>query len=491
MTSSTKMRVSVALAAGAGLALRLYFIHRFPMNAAGDSQIYIELARNWLEHGVYGMSVNGQLTPVDLRSPGYPAFLAAVYATVGRSRYGVLLAQALIDWVGCGVVAVLAARIAPAGMRRRALLAGLWLAALCPFVADYSAGILAEVPATFLTALALAVLAAGFNFAFADAGDGARDKFGEAATGGANRTPDAAGGERGFTSWIREPWFLGGLVVGFGTLVRPEAPLLLLAAGLVLLWSWRRPPDWKKLVRATALMFVGLFLPLLPWAARNWRVLGQPQFLAPRFSQLPGELVPKGFYAWTNTWMYRFRDVYLVPWKLEDEEIHIEDLPGYAFDSEEERQQISDLLDAYNDSLTLSPEEDAAFGKIAGERTARHPLRTYFSIPLKRAFVLWFTPRIELLPFSGEHWPIRAAWQEDPVDFSVTVGFVALEILLSAAALWGAWRARGSPATMLLVMFCVVRTGFFVHVETPEPRYVIECFPAILALGAQIFVPRQ
>jgi hypothetical protein len=236
---------------------------------------------------------------------------------------------------------------------------------------------------------------------------------------------------------------------------------------------------------------VGMILPLLPWAARNWRVLGDVQFLAPRYSQLPGELVPRGFYAWTNTWMWRFRDVYLVPWKLEDEEIHVEDLPGYAFDSEEERERIAGVLDEYNDSLTLSAEEDRAFGEIARERTARHPLRTYFSVPLKRAFVIWFTPRIELLPFSGQLWPIRAAWEEDPVDFSVTIGLATLAIILAGAGIGGAWLARGSPVAALLVVFCLVRTLFFLHVETPEPRYVIECFPAVLALAAQIFVRRR
>ena len=45
--------------------------------------------------------------------------------------------------------------------------------------------------------------------------------------------------------------------------------------------------------------------------------------------------------------MWRFRDVYLVPWKLEDEpiEIRIEDIPAYAFDSAEERQRVADLFD--------------------------------------------------------------------------------------------------------------------------------------------------
>jgi hypothetical protein len=27
-------------------------------------------------------------------------------------------------------------------------------------------------------------------------------------------------------------------------------------------------------------------------------------------------------------------------------------------------------------------------------------------------------------------------------------------------------------------------------VETPEPRYVLECFPAVIALAAQVFASR-
>jgi hypothetical protein len=264
----------------------------------------------------------------------------------------------------------------------------------------------------------------------------------------------------------------------------------LVAAGIVLLARWWRPENWAKLARAGVLMFVGMILPLVPWAARNWRAVGEVQFLAPRYMQLPGELVPTGFYSWTNTWLWRYRDVYLVPWKLDDEEINMDDIPAYAFDSGEERDRVAAIFEEYNDSLTISPEETAQFAEIARERTARHPLRTYLTVPLKRGFALWFTPRIELLPFSGQLWPIRAAWQEDPVDFSVTVGFGALAILLVAAGMAGAWRARGSPVVPLLVAFCLVRTIFFLHYETPEPRYVLECFPAVIALAAQVFVPR-
>src|ERR1700685_3126012 len=66
-----------------GLALRLFFIIHFPFYA-GDTKFYDELARNLLDHRVYGLFVHGQLTPVDMRMPGYPAFLAGVYAVFGR-----------------------------------------------------------------------------------------------------------------------------------------------------------------------------------------------------------------------------------------------------------------------------------------------------------------------------------------------------------------------------------------------------------------------
>ena len=175
---------------------------------------------------------------------------------------------------------------------------------------------------------------------------------------------------------LSDPYFLGGMIVGFGTLVRPETPLLIISAGLVLLVRWWRPRDWAKLIRAGVLMGVGALLPLVPWAARNWFVLHDVQFLAPRYSELPGEYTPLGFTDWTNTWLWRYRDVYLTQWKVNSEEISIDDIPPYAFDSEAERQRMSDILDEYNDVLTIDPGLDAKFREVARERTSRHPLRT-------------------------------------------------------------------------------------------------------------------
>jgi 4-amino-4-deoxy-L-arabinose transferase-like glycosyltransferase len=399
-----------------------------------------------------------------MRVPGYPAFLAAVFAVAGQSPRAAMLAQVVVDLATCFVIALIAARLAPESSRRRVALAGLWLAALCPFTANYTAVVLTETLVIFLTALGILVLL-------------------QTDVGGAH-VLRASG-------FLANPWLLAGIVVGFGTLVRPETPLVLFAAGLLLLAKWWRPADWMKLTRAGLLMGLGLLIPLVPWAARNWRTLHDVQFLAPRYSELPGEYTPLGFTAWTNTWMWRFRDVYLTQWKVNEEEIVIGELPAYAFDSQDEKERMADLLDEYNEALTIDPPLDQEFREIGRERTERHPLRTYVKVPLLRTLTLWFTPRVELLPSSGHLWPLREEWQDDRPDFLVTLGLSVVNIIYLALALAGAWLARRRPGWALLILFCVVRTLFFVKfVETPEPRYVLECFPAVIALAAQVFTSR-
>jgi hypothetical protein len=480
-----KFWLLAALALLCGLALRLFFIFRFPVVHTDDTDFYIQFARNWVDHGVYGIWVNGQLTPLDMRAPGYPAFLAGVAALFGRSLRAIAVVQALVDLATCFLVAGIASLLAPDKSRRRVAMAALWLASLCPFTSDYTAAVLTETLAIFLTALALMVFceAAAGQALVAEApdpdgpdpelagiADRAQGRFGEAF---ANR------------------WFRGGIVVGFATLVRPESPLIVVAVAVWLCISWWRPQHWRKLFLAGVWMALGVVVPLMPWAARNWNTLHEVQFLAPRYSQMEGEILPRGFYAWTRTWLWRFRDVYLVTWKLEDEPIFIEDIPPTAFDSPEQRTRVGDLLAEHNDDLALTPEMDDAFAQIARERVAIHPLRTRVLLPLLRGLTLWFTPRIELLPFSGNLWPVRVHWEDDPVDFSGTVGLFALNLAFVGMALAGFWLARRKPAAILLVTFVVVRTAFFTQIETPEPRYVLECYPAIIALGAQLWSRSQ
>src|SRR5258706_12095563 len=226
----------------AGLGLRLFFIWHFPFYS-GDTAYYEELARNWLYHGVYGFYSHGQLLASDARAPGHPAFLAAIYFLAGTGRQAVMLAEAFLDLATCVLAAGIASRLAadaPDATRSRVAIAVLWLTALCPFTANYTAVPLTEVLATFFTTLPLLIFVSPAGMAI-------------------GRTASRSDLLRS-----AKILFARGLVVGLGTLVRPETPLLL-GAGLIFLWLRHgRPANWKTLALATAWMIVGLLLPLAP-----------------------------------------------------------------------------------------------------------------------------------------------------------------------------------------------------------------------------------
>ena len=468
-------RWHLALALLAGFALRLFLLLQYPASS-GDTGLYEELATNWLRHGAYAVQVDGQLTPVDVRMPGYPAFLATVYAMTGyvgeAARPLVMLAQTILDLGTCLLAAILAAQLAPDGQRARVAAVALWLTATCPFLANYVAVSLTEVWATFFTTATLCILVVAFE--------------------------RLHGNEQGPANAGARLWLLGGLSIGIATLFRPESPLLFAAAALTLLFLWPRLQA-GAIVRI-ALLGVAVLVPLAPWAGRNWAAFHEVQLLTPKYAQLSGEFVPYGFMAWEKTWLVRFRDVYLVSWRLNEEPIPIEEVSPAAFDSPGERARAAALLAQYNETLSLTKEEDDAFAQIARERTARRPLRTYLRVPLDRVVTLWFTPRIELLPFSGDVLPLAEKWDEDQADQVVTVSFFFLNILYVLLALLGLWRLlraspehrrRIGPAVALIVLFLLVRTAFLTTLETPEPRYVIVCFPALLAFAAQVFLRRQ
>jgi hypothetical protein len=453
----------------AGLLLRLFFILRFPFYS-GDTAYYEELARNWLYHGVYGFYSRGQLFPSDLRAPGYPGFLALIYCIAGPGRKAVMLVQTFVDLATCVLAAGIAARLADGlsdASRGRIAAAALWLAALCPFTANYTAVPLTEVVATFFTTLAILIFLSPTLLRI-----------------------DLLQSTSGLLRAVSR-WFLGGLVAGLGTLVRPEAPLLLVAVLLVLLFHSYHRVNLRKFALATVWMSAGLLLPLSPWAARNAMSLGRVQFLAPRYAETYGDILPTGFYSWTKTWMFRFRDAYLFTWKLPSQPIDLKDLPNYATDSPEELARAASLLQRYNTARGMTLALDGEFADLARERAQRHPIRTYLWVPIERATAMWFTPRITLLPYSGRLWPPGENWRANPADFEVTLGFALLNVVYIAMALAAACLRRTNSGILLVLSFVVIRTAFLTQLQTCEPRYVLVCFPALLALCAQLFAQPQ
>ena len=471
---------STVFALAAGLCLRLFFVVKFPADS-GDTTLYEQIATNWLKHHVYAMDVQGAITPVDVRMPGYPAFLALIYAFTGRTgesaRLWVMLAQVVVDIIGClfcvwlaGLLLMLAD---PGARQPRVLRAAWWLAMLCPFTANYAAVPLTETFAVALTSMSMVFLV-GLT---GSADDVALPK---------PRRPWEW--SNNFRHWAVP----AGLIVGLATLFRPESPLLLIAVwGVTAFHLWRR----KKIgiwLRAVVYSGIACILTLTPWAIRNAVTFHEVQFLTPKYSTLPGEIVPYGFMAWEKTWLYRMRDCYLVPWKLNEEPIEVEEIPARAFDSPQEKQRVTGILKQYNEDVSLTESEDNAFGDIARERTARHPLRTYLWIPVVRSLILWFSPRIELLPISGNVFPLAEMRDKDPEDQEFTTLLFLLNILYVGLGVWGTlrlWRASAvvRPVVIFLILFIVLRTAFLTTLETPEPRYTLVCFPALIALGAQLF----
>ena len=182
----------------AAFALRLLFLLRFP-GITTDSFVYGDIAKNWLQHGIYGLSGPDEISATYIRLPGYPAFLAAVFAIFGMEHYrAVLVVQILVDIGTCLVIADMARRL----ISPRAARAAFLLAALCPFLASYAAAALTETLEIFFTALALDLAIAGLT-----------------------------------TVTGMRPWLGCGAAIAGAILLRPDGGLLLIAVEFYLLVS--------------------------------------------------------------------------------------------------------------------------------------------------------------------------------------------------------------------------------------------------------------
>src|SRR6185369_10203831 len=128
----------VALFAGA--LLRAYCIRHYPQ-LQGDALLYAEVIRNWMTRGVYGFTQDAGVRPTLIRLPGYPIFLGACFRFFGMDNLqAALWVQVAVDLLTCGLLAMLARRFAG----ERAAITALWLAVLCPFLAEFTAAGLTE-----------------------------------------------------------------------------------------------------------------------------------------------------------------------------------------------------------------------------------------------------------------------------------------------------------------------------------------------------------
>jgi 4-amino-4-deoxy-L-arabinose transferase-like glycosyltransferase len=451
-----------ALAALAAIALRLFFVFRFPA-VTDDSRLYAEIARNWLQHGIYGLTNDSSADPTLARLPGYPAFLAVIFAIFGQDNFrAVLFAQVLVDLNTCLLIADLARRLASARAARIAFL----LAAVCPFLANHSGAVLTETLEVFFTAAALDCAAAG---------------LGRSSVGVLQAVEEAS---RPHRLW---PWVGCGAATGAAILLRPDGGLLLASILVYLVILILRPLRQKEtaqpIIAAALLVTIIALLPLVPWTARNWRSFHRFQPLAPRYANEEDEFVPMGFNRWVKTWMAEFVSVQEIYWNVPGEKVDPTRLPNRAFDTPEQRQSTSDLLTAYNEQLHVTPEMDAHFAELARARIRAHPVRYYLRLPVLRIADMWLRPRTELTPADPRWWEFN----DEPWWSVTTVAFGIINLVYVAFALFGLVQWRSIAFCGLLITFLLLRSLFLGSLENPEPRYTLECYPAIIVLAAGVW----
>lgn len=452
----------------AALGLRLFLIFRFPA-VVDDSRLYADIASNWLQHGVYGITNSGQIMPTLSRLPGYPAFLAVIFSIFGENNFrAVLLIQVLFDLGTCLLIADLARRM----LSERAAKAAFLLSAVCPFLANYAAAVLTETLEIFFTALAL-------HFAMLGLGEICP-----------TREPE-----------LREfplVWLACGLSIGACILLRPDGGILLAAVGAYLVGltlahlRTRRiegsSSDFRyglfPVVSAGILVVIGALLPLVPWTLRNLHTFHRFQPLAPRYANDSDEPVTGGFNRWTKTWIADYTSVQEIYWNMPGAGIDPQKLPRRAFDSPQEKQETEQLFADYNQDHDLTPELDARFAVLAAARVRRAPLRYYLWLPALRIVDMWLRPRTELLPADPRWWEL----DDEPTWLAVSIAFGLISLMYAVAAVAGFLRSRCVSGIGLFFLFVVLRSLFLGTLENPEPRYTLECYPVVIVAAAALFM---
>ena len=456
-------------ALGSGLLLRLWFVVHMSL-VDGDSLIYGGIAKNWLLHGIYGFTQGGHtpnsVDPTLIRLPGYPIFLAACFRLFGMEHYrAVLCVQVAIDLTTCWLASALAGRL----FGRRAALAVLWLAALCPFTANYVALPLTET-------LVLNSIALSF-YAFA-------------------RWLDSGAA---FNRWL---WVIAA-AIAWSILLRPEQVLLAAAILPAMLWQSLATRDQRSSPLKSALPIAAaalcIVLPLVPWTIRNWTTFHVFQPLVPKYATDPGELQPIGFARWYRTWAFEFASTEQVYWNYNGDPILLSKLPPRAFDagspkaSEDLHHRTAALLDDYNDTTTATPAIDSRFAALAAERIHAHPVLYYLVLPIARTLDMALRPRIETMNMPLDWWN----WNQYGAKTAFAAAYAALNLAYIALGLAGfylwkrrAWLSTDSPPSTpgpyrqlacAMAASLLLRTALLLTLDNSEPRYTLEFFPILFA----------
>lgn len=425
----------------AGLTFRVAIALSFS-SSSPDGDQYYALSQSLLRDGRYAYGP----PPAALtytRLPGYPILTAALDGQP-RSRVAhvqrAALANALFDLATALVLVLILRELDPGGWGAELAVVGM---VFCPLVIVQSIHALSESFAMLLGTLELWLLIGVYQ-----------SKRGRA--------------------------YAAGAVAGLAQLVRLDALTLLPAAILAIFWS--PGSRARKAGRGAAFVLTALVL-FAPWPIRNLIRFGHAHPQAAEWLNEAGQPLPAGCIRWMGTWSTsapgesRLSDLIVFghPFSAQTPGVILPQMT----DSADERQQLTALVDRVGHG-GLDAAADADFIRLADARTARHPWRTYVSLPLRRLPQLLLPPARQTI-----HW-IKIPLLGWPDSYALFPLFYWLTYLL--APLGTLLLVRSGQWRIAILIWATIGARIalysFAVPHQVSSRYFVEVFPLLILLAA-------
>lgn len=465
------------LIAGIAIAARLVFVFVFP-DTGGDFDIYATVAENILRG--CGISLSNPAGPECMphfggnHLPGYPAFVALVWALSGHSDMAVRMAQVLL--YALALLRLMTVTEHWTAHRAIAIAVGVVLA-FSPLDVAWPRYIQTETLALTTTIWFFAEIIASFH------------------EGRLRAIPL-------------------GLAIAAATFLRHDG--IFLCVPLAIAAFFLHPP--VEAIRRGIVAAIVLATPVAGWTVRNIAV-GVPSLL-PIGMVIPGGApTPYGYIKWGSTWITEEYQRMGWAWPVNRMSYVAIKIDRRAFDSPEEKARVEKMLAELRqfEDKPFPAAIDAQFAELAGERAAREPFRTYFVLPAMRALALFMNPLSsfgwpnEMIGASISHegrleasrslarllelaqtYPARAASKALNGFYRYSLfALVALAIVLTIARRL----PHSGKLTWTVVAWVVTRTLFFAITNNVETRYTAPTVPALelaVVLGlAEFLVHRR
>ena len=462
--------------AAIAIAARFVFIFVFP-ETGGDWDVYGAVAQNILRGCGVSLSnpAGAECVPHfgGNHLPGYPAFVAAVWALSAHSDMAIRVAQALLYALALlRLMTVVEHRTA---CRSIAVGAGLVLA-LSPLDVAWP---------RYLQTETLALATAIWFFAEIVASIDQR----------------------------RLRVVPLGLSIVAATFIRLDGIFLCVPVAVAAFYL-HSPTEALRRGTVTAAIVVAS---LAAWTVRNVAV-GLPSLLPIGMVIPNGAPTPYGYLKWGSTWITEEYQRMGWAWPVNHMTYGTIKIDNKAFDNPQEKARVAALLAQLTQSegKPFPAELDAQFAELAKERAGRAPLRTYLVLPAMRALALFENP------FSSFGWPnemidgsisdqarldasrspsrlfdLALAYPGRAASKALNGGyryllFAAMAFVIALAM--GRRLPQSAPLIWIITAWVVARTVFFAVTNNVETRYTAPTVPALelaVVVGLSEFVSRR